>query len=109
MATLSPFRGLVYDPRHVPDLKLVVAPPYDVISAEKDEEYRRRHPHNVARGSFVSVNGFEQPRPAPRFSRTDSAIARPPARIGEHTDEALADWGFSAGEIAKLREEKAIA
>lgn len=69
----------------------------------------RRHPHNVARGSFVTVNGFEQPRPSPRFSRTDSGIARPPARVGEHTDEALADWGFTSSELALLREQKAIA
>jgi alpha-methylacyl-CoA racemase len=69
----------------------------------------RRHPHNVARGTFVTLAGIEQPRPAPRFSRTDSSIQRPPARVGEHTDEALADWGFGADEIAKLHERKAIA
>ena len=28
------------------------------------------HPHNVARGSFVEVDGVVQPAPAPRFSRT---------------------------------------
>lgn len=48
MATVIPFRGLLYSPARIPDLKLVVAPPYDVISPEKDEEYRRRHPHNIA-------------------------------------------------------------
>jgi alpha-methylacyl-CoA racemase len=69
----------------------------------------RRHPHNVARGVFVEVAGVEQPRPAPRFSRTDSAIQRPPARAGEHTDEALADWGFAPSELAALRDRKAIA
>ncbi|MGH2901663.1 MAG: CaiB/BaiF CoA transferase family protein, partial [Solirubrobacteraceae bacterium] len=68
----------------------------------------RRHPHNVERQSFVDVAGFEQPRPAPRFSRTDSSIQRPPARVGEHTDEALADWGFPPAEIARLRALKAI-
>jgi alpha-methylacyl-CoA racemase len=68
----------------------------------------RSHPHNVARGSFVTVGGFEQPRPSPRFSRTDSGIQRGPARVGEHTDEALRDWGFGADEIARLREVKAI-
>jgi alpha-methylacyl-CoA racemase len=67
-----------------------------------------RHPHNVARGTFVEVEGVPQPRPAPRFSRTDGRISRPPARIGEHTDEALSDWGFPAAEIARLRERKAI-
>ena len=50
-----------------------------------------------------------QPAPAPRFSRTVPAIQRPPARRGEHTDEALADWGFSAEEIAALHAEGAIA
>ncbi|HTO70835.1 MAG TPA: CaiB/BaiF CoA-transferase family protein [Myxococcota bacterium] len=69
----------------------------------------RRHPHNVARGAFVDVAGVAQPRPAPRFSRTDSEVSRPPARPGEHTDEALRDWGFDPREIAALREQKAIA
>src|SRR5687767_12441708 len=30
----------------------------------------RRDPHNIARKSFVDVNGVQQPAPAPRFSRT---------------------------------------
>jgi len=32
------------------------------------------HPHNVARGTFVDHAGIVQPAPAPRFSRTPSAI-----------------------------------
>jgi alpha-methylacyl-CoA racemase len=67
------------------------------------------HPHNVARGTFTEVKGVVQPAPAPRFSRTPGAIQRPPAHPGQHTDEALADWGFSAAEIARLHEERAIA
>jgi alpha-methylacyl-CoA racemase len=35
------------------------------------------HPHNVARQSFVSVGGMNQPAPAPRFSRTPSVIQGP--------------------------------
>jgi alpha-methylacyl-CoA racemase len=68
-----------------------------------------QHPHNVARGTFTEVKGIVQPAPAPRFSRTPGAIQRPPAHPGQHTDEALRDWGFSAAEIARLRDEKAIA
>ena len=68
-----------------------------------------KHPHNVARGTFVEVAGVTQPAPAPRFSRTAAAVDRPPAAPGEHTDEALADWGFSADELAKLRAFAAIA
>ena len=68
-----------------------------------------QHPHMAARQTFVDVNGLTQPAPAPRFSRTPGEIARPAAHPGQHTDEALADWGFAADEIAKLRETGAIA
>lgn len=61
------------------------------------------HPHNRARGTFVEVDGVVQPAPAPRFGRTPSAIQRPPATPGEHTEEALRDWGFSAAEVEELR------
>jgi alpha-methylacyl-CoA racemase len=66
------------------------------------------HPHLRKRGTFTEVGGIVQPAPAPRFSRTPGAVtARPPAP-GEHTDEALADWGFTPVEIAALRDGRAI-
>lgn len=61
-----------------------------------------RHPHNAARGAFVSVAGAVQPAPAPRFSRTPGCIAAPPPLRGEHGAEILAEFGFSAEEIAAL-------
>ncbi|MDQ1402433.1 MAG: alpha-methylacyl-CoA racemase [Actinomycetota bacterium] len=67
-----------------------------------------KHPHNVARSTFVEVAGVTQPGPAPRFSQTPASIERPPAHAGQHTDEALADWGLAAADIAKLRETGAI-
>lgn len=66
------------------------------------------HPHNVARGTFVEIAGKIQPAPAPRFSRTAPEIARPPAHPGQHTDEALRDWGFSDADLRSLRDAKAI-
>ena len=33
-----------------------------------------RHPHNVARGTFATVDGVVQPAPAPRFSRTPADV-----------------------------------
>ncbi len=66
------------------------------------------HPHIAARDTFVEVAGKIQPAPAPRFSRTVPEIQSPPAHPGQHTDEALADWGFSAGEIEGLREAGAV-
>ena len=68
-----------------------------------------QHPHIAARGTFTEVAGVTQPAPAPRFSRTPGSIERPPSHAGQHTDEALADWGFAADEIAKLRETGAVA
>jgi alpha-methylacyl-CoA racemase len=56
------------------------------------------HPHLVARGTFVDRDGVRQPAPAPRFSRTPSTLGMPPARPGEHTREALTDWGVSGVE-----------
>ncbi|WP_322094849.1 CaiB/BaiF CoA transferase family protein [Paraburkholderia bannensis] len=66
------------------------------------------HPHLRARGTFVECDGIVQPAPAPRFSRTPGAVQRPPAMPGEHTTEALLDWGFSAGELDALRESRVI-
>jgi alpha-methylacyl-CoA racemase len=66
------------------------------------------HPHNLARGTFVEIDGVVQPAPAPRFSRTRPTIQRAPAAPGEHTDEALSDWGLSAAELASLRSAEAI-
>lgn len=67
------------------------------------------HPHNVARETFVEVDGRVQPAPAPRFSRTTTAISRGPSRPGEHTDEILRDLGVTEEEVAQLREGGAIA
>ena len=68
-----------------------------------------RHPHNVHRGTFVDVAGITQPAPAPRFSRTEAEIRRPPPHAGQHTDEALADWGIDEARLAGLRDQGAIA
>lgn len=67
-----------------------------------------RHPHNATRGTFVEVEGVLQPGPAPRFSRTRPEVQGPPPHPGQHTDDALADWGFTAEEVAKLRDAGAI-
>jgi alpha-methylacyl-CoA racemase len=68
-----------------------------------------RHPHNVARQTFVEVEGVVQPAPAPRFSATPGAIQGPPPAIGAHDEEALGEWGFSSDQIAGLRTAGALA
>jgi alpha-methylacyl-CoA racemase len=67
-----------------------------------------RHPHNVARETFVTVEGVIQPAPAPRFSATPGAIQGPPPKIGSHNEAALGDWGFSADAIKQLQESGAL-
>jgi alpha-methylacyl-CoA racemase len=66
------------------------------------------HPHNVARSTFVEVNGTVQPAPAPRFSRTPSAISKPPSPPGADTISALVEWGVSEDAVKKLRESGAL-
>jgi alpha-methylacyl-CoA racemase len=67
-----------------------------------------RHPHNLARQTFVEVAGVTQPAPAPRFSATPGAIQGPPPRVGAHDEQALADWGFSPADIAALAKAGAL-
>jgi alpha-methylacyl-CoA racemase len=68
-----------------------------------------RHPHNVARSTYVEVAGISQPAPAPRFSRTPPAVQAPPGAAGSHTDEVLLEAGFDAEDVAKLRASGAVA
>ena len=67
-----------------------------------------RHPHNVARGTFVTVEGIEQHAPAPRFSRSSAAPITPPRAAGADTTSVLHEAGFSDAEIERLRENGAV-
>jgi alpha-methylacyl-CoA racemase len=67
-----------------------------------------RHPHLVARETFVEYEGVEQPAPAPRFSRTHPAIQGSARMPGADTDAVLSDWGFTGDEIAALAATGAI-
>ncbi len=66
------------------------------------------HPHNVARHTFIEVEGIPQNAPAPRFSRTAPPAVRPPKRAGADTDEVLAAAGYSGTDIARLRSSGAL-
>jgi alpha-methylacyl-CoA racemase len=57
-----------------------------------------RDPHLVARETFVTDDGIIQPSPAPRFSRTPGQLSEPPPRPGQHTTEALTEWGLADAE-----------
>lgn len=61
-----------------------------------------QHPHNVARGAFIEIDGVTQPAPAPRFSRTVPEVRNRPPTAGENNQDALLSWGFSPEEINRL-------
>jgi alpha-methylacyl-CoA racemase len=63
----------------------------------------RRHPHNVARRSFVTAAQVEQPAPAPRYSATPAVLRRGAPERGALGRAALADWGFAAADLERMR------
>ncbi len=66
------------------------------------------HPQNQTRNTFIEVEGVLQPAPAPRFSRTTPETPKPPPKVGAHTEEVLADFGFGADDIEALKAAGAI-
>ena len=79
------------------------------ISPVLDFDEAPRHPHAQARDAYVTVDGVTQPAPAPRFSRTPSAVRMGPQPITpENTDKALSAW-MTPDEINALRKAGTIA
>jgi alpha-methylacyl-CoA racemase len=68
-----------------------------------------QHPHNVARESFVTVEGAVQPRPTPRFSRTASGTPTPARMPGTDTLAVLRECGFDQNQLDALLASGAIA
>ncbi len=60
-----------------------------------------RHPHNVARETFITVDGVLQPAPAPRFSRTPAGA---PRSIAEKPDAStiLERWAVDKSVTERL-------
>ena len=63
------------------------------------------HPHNVARGNFVDLNGVIHPAPAPRFSRTPSNPVAAPAQEVSSVETALQRWHARTTQGANLHKD----
>ena len=71
------------------------------------------HPQVVANGTLVEHERGEygrlrEPRPPVHFSHTPARIGAIPPRLGAHTDEVLAELGYTADERESLRAAGAI-
>ena len=66
------------------------------------------HPHNAARQTFINVNGARVPAPAPRFSLADRSVAPAPVSDDATVASLLEQAGFSANEVALLRNKGAL-
>ncbi|MEZ5572622.1 MAG: CaiB/BaiF CoA-transferase family protein [Halioglobus sp.] len=67
-----------------------------------------KHPANVARNTYIEVDGITQPAPAPRFSRTPSQVQHGAHELGQDTEAVLTAMGFGEQELASLRAAGAI-
>ena len=72
-------------------------------------EEAAHHPHNIARKTFIEVNGVVQNAPAPRFSRTAPATPTTGRRPGADTQAVLLEAGLSKAEIERLQSAGAVA
>lgn len=60
------------------------------------------HPHNIARNSFLEIDGIVQPAPAPRFSRSEPATPTGSRLPGQDSRVVLQDAGFTDAEIDSM-------
>ena len=67
-----------------------------------------QHPHNIARETFIEIDGVVQPAPSPRFSRTVPQVVHGARVPGEDSLSVLQDCGFGEAEIAALQNESVI-
>lgn len=66
------------------------------------------HPHNKARGTYITLAGVEQPAPAPRFQASVLAEPTAPSSEGADTESVLAGIGMASTEIEHLKSLGAI-
>ncbi len=66
------------------------------------------HPHNQQRNSYITVDDYLQPSPAPRFSRTPSSVDHGCHVSGADTQDVLVEAGFSNEQIKRFKADGAV-
>jgi len=79
MAEIIPFAGIRYSAGKLADFSAVMAPPYDVISPELQDELYRRSPYNVVRLDY----GKEEPGDAEGHDKYSRARTELDGWLGE--------------------------
>lgn len=74
---------------------------------EVEQDAQVQHNKTIVSFDHPRAGKFRTAGPPIRFSRTPGSIRRPP-ELGEHTDEILAELGFSQEEIAAFRKDKVV-
>jgi len=64
------------------------------------------HPHNRERDLVISIDGVDQPAPAPRLSRTPGKALKASGPRGSNTREVLTELGYSDDDVEGLIKEK---
>lgn len=81
LADVIPFRGLRYNQGLVPDLSLVVAPPYDVITPQAQDGYYKKHSHNAVRLDYGAAS--------PADTDSDNSYTRAATALDEWLREKI--------------------
>ena len=54
----------------------------------------QKHPHNLARDAFTTIDGFNQPNASPRFSITNLEIKHNAKPIGSDQDDIYEEFNL---------------
>ena len=107
-----------YDRTHWPDLRIVFE---QTLGSKTRDEWLKifsgtnacvapvltpseapSHEHNVARHTFIDVDGVTQAAPAPRFDRTPADLPGPVPSPGRDSVHVLESFAFEPSEIERL-------
>jgi len=86
--------------------EVAVGPIYDIPTIFGDEHYRARQ--DLVEVEDPELGTMRLANVVPRFSDTPGRIRSTGPRLGQHTDEVLAELGFGSGDIAALRRDGVV-